>query len=238
MFKEFIPYNDQEIGLEGFIAYPSKEKQPTVVLCHAWNGRDEYICQQAQLIAGWGYAAFAIDIYGKGVLGKSPKENADLKQPFLSDRNLLKQRIIKGYETICTHPFIDETNMVVIGFGFGGVCALDFARYIKTLKGAISVYGHFEPPNKTANQLIKSKVLLLHGYDDPIVTMDELLQFQEELSANAVDWQTHLYSQSMHAFTTPSANSPELGIAYNQLSTKRAWKNIRNFVDEVLQPSS
>jgi len=26
MFKEFIPYKDQEIDLEGFIAYPSKKK--------------------------------------------------------------------------------------------------------------------------------------------------------------------------------------------------------------------
>jgi len=168
-------------------------------------------------------------------LGKSPKENANLKQPFLSDRNLLKQRIIKGYEAICTHPYIDKSNMVVIGFGFGGMCALDFARYIKTFKGVISVYGHFKPPNKSANQFIKSKVLLLHGYDDPIVTMDELCQFQEDLTASAVDWQTHLYSHSMHAFTTPTANSPELGISHNPLSTKRAWKSIRNFLDEVLQ---
>lgn len=233
MFKEIVPYYDQDVELEGFFAYPSKKKQPTIILCHAWNGRDEYICKKAELIASWGYGAFAIDIYGKGVLGHSPKENIALKQPFLSDRNLLKRRIICGYEKVCSHPFVDDTMIAVIGFGFGGICALDFARYIKSLRGVISVYGHFEAPNETANQSIESKVMILHGYNDPIVTIQELNQFQEELSFNAVDWQTHLYSQSMHAFTTPTANNPEMGIAYNPLSTKRAWGDIRNFLDNV-----
>lgn len=235
MFREFIPYQDQHVELEGYIAYPLRKKQPTVILCHAWSGRDKYICKKADLIASWGYAACAIDMYGKGVLGKSPKENSALKQPFLSDRNLLKQRLIRGCEAVCSHPFVDDTMIAVIGFGFGGICALDFARYFNTLKGVISVYGHFEPPNRTANRFIESKILILHGYDDPIVTMGELRQFQDELSSSAVDWQTHLYSQSMHAFTTPTANNKEMGILHNPLSTKRAWKNIQIFLEEVLQ---
>lgn len=85
----FIPYSDRGTSLEGFIAYPSQEKRPLVLLCHAWRGRDDFICEKAQQIASWGYIGFALDIYGKGILGKSKEENAALKKPFLDDRQLL-----------------------------------------------------------------------------------------------------------------------------------------------------
>lgn len=232
MLSEYVPYQDHE--LEGYLAYPKKAKQPAVILCHAWAGRDAYICEKADLISSWGYAAFAIDVYGKGVLGQSPSENKALKQPFLADRQLLKNRLLRGYEAACAHPFIDNDSFVVLGFGFGGLCALDLARAVPAIKGVISVYGHFEPPIKSAVQPIQSKVLILHGHDDPIDKMEELLQFQKRLSQNKTDWQTNIYSQSMHAFTTPTANNPEMGIAYNPVATERVWKDIRQFVDEVL----
>lgn len=122
----------------------------------------------------------------------------------------------------------------MLGFGFGGLCALDLARYVPKLKGVVSVYGHFEPPHENADQSIQSKILILHGYDDPIVKMDELFEFQKELSQNKTDWQTNVYSQSMHAFTTPTANNPEMGTVYNPVAAERAWKDIRQFVDETL----
>jgi len=37
------------------------------------------------------------------------------------------------------------------------------------LKGAVSVYGHFESPPNLSNRGIKAKLLLIHGYNDPIV---------------------------------------------------------------------
>lgn len=50
-----IPYKDKGIELEGFVATPSEEKRPVVILCHAWKGRDDFICEKAKAIAEWDY---------------------------------------------------------------------------------------------------------------------------------------------------------------------------------------
>ncbi len=228
MIKETVPY----ANFEGFAAHPYKEKRPLILLCHAWKGRDEFICKKAELVASLGYVGFAIDMYGKGVLGNSKEENAALKKPFIDDRALLQQRLLQGYETACALPYVDKEKIVVLGFGFGGICALDLARSGVPLKGAISIYGHFDPPKNVPTHPIKAKILILHGYNDPISPMDELYAFQKELENNKVDWQSHIYGNTFHAFATPSANDPAAGILYNPTSAKRAWKAVENFLAE------
>ncbi len=96
-----IPYQDQGVDLEAFVAYPTVKKRPVVILCHAWKGKDDFICEKAKAIAEWGYVGFALDMYGKGVLGKSKEENTALKKPFMENRQLLLNRVIEGFNLAC-----------------------------------------------------------------------------------------------------------------------------------------
>ncbi|MBS0620846.1 MAG: dienelactone hydrolase family protein [Verrucomicrobia bacterium] len=218
---------------EGFTAYPLQKRAPLVILCHAWKGRDEFICEQARLIASWGYVGFALDMYGKGVLGKSKEENTELKKPFLDDRRLLQSRILKALEVSSQLPYVDPQQIAVLGFGFGGICALDLARSGAPLQGAISVYGHFAPPPPELVKPIQAKILILHGYRDPVTPQKELRDFEEAMNRGMVDWQAHLYGDAMHAFATPGANDPVSGILYHPVAAKRATLAIRNFLDEI-----
>ena len=230
---QFIPYQDGEKQLEGFFAYQHPEKRPLVLLCHAWKGRDEFICEKATQIAALGYSAFALDMYGNGVLGNSREENRALKQPFIENRRLLQTRVLKGFDSALALPYVDMSRIAVLGFGFGGLCALDLARTGAALKGAVSIYGHFDPPQNCPQQRIKAKILILHGYNDPISPISELEHFQQELTREDVDWQTHLYGNTFHAFATPSANDPVAGIVYQPLSAARAWEQVERFFAEI-----
>lgn len=231
--KEAIQYSDGDCALEGFAAHPEGEMRPLVILCHAWRGLDDFICEKAERIAELGFAAFAIDMYGKGILGKNPEENAALKKPFLNDRSLLQQRLLKGYKTASALHFADASRIVALGYGFGAVCALDLARSGVPLHGAISVYGHFDPPKNIPKHPIKSKILILHGYNDPVAPLSELRAFENELVQQKVDWQTCLYGHTYHAFATPTANDASRGILYNPVSAKRSWQAIVNFLQEA-----
>jgi len=228
-----ITYHDKEHELEGFVAIPSEEKRPLVILCHAWKGRDEFICEKAKAIADCGYVGYALDMYGKGVLGHSKEENAAFKKPFIEDRQLLLRRVIAGYKTACSLPYVDSKRVAILGFGFGGVCALDLARSGADLKGAISIYGHFDPPSNLLMRFIKTKILILHGYYDPIAPQSELRNFELEMNKAGIDWQTHVYGTAMHAFATPGANDPESGILYNPIAASRAWAATHHFLDEI-----
>lgn len=118
-----IPYHDNGVDLEAFVAFPKEKKCPLVILCHAWKGRDEFICEKARLISKLGYVGFALDMYGKGVLGKSKEENVLLKKPFIQDRYLLNSRVKKALEAASHLPYVDSQRIASIGFGFGGICA-------------------------------------------------------------------------------------------------------------------
>lgn len=108
-----VPYQDNGVDLEGFAAYPDKGKQPLVILCHAWKGRDEFICDKARLIAEQGFACFALDMYGQGVIGKSKEENAALKRPFIQDRFLLNRRVTKALEVASHLPYVDRSIKLI-----------------------------------------------------------------------------------------------------------------------------
>ena len=97
-----IEYFDGSTCLEGYFAYDDSHSTPMpgVLISHAWGGRGEFVCEKARKLAALGYAALALDMYGKGILGQGVDENANLMQPFMDDRELLQRRMILALDTI------------------------------------------------------------------------------------------------------------------------------------------
>ncbi|MBI2743518.1 MAG: dienelactone hydrolase family protein [Chlamydiales bacterium] len=233
MHSALVAYEDGGAALEGFAAYSSEEKRPLVLLCHGWRGRDEFICEKARALAEAGYASFALDMYGKGILGRSKEENASLKRPFLEDRALLQRRVLKALDVASRLPYVDSKRIAAVGFGFGGLCALDLARSGADIRGVVSFYGHFDPPPSQLIRPIRAKILILHGYNDPQVRLSELQLFEREMDDSKIDWQVHLYGNTLHAFASPNVNVPESGLQYNPESAARAWSATINFLSEI-----
>ena len=126
----FIEYRDGDVLLEGRLARDDQFEgaRPGVLIAHAWSGRSDYEDSKADALARLGYAAFALDLYGKGVRGSNPEENAALMQPFLDDREMLQRRLLVALETLREQPEVDAARVAAIGFCFGGLCVLDIAR--------------------------------------------------------------------------------------------------------------
>ena len=234
---QLIEYYDNGTLLEGFLAYDGtiSTQRPAVLIAHTWVGRDKAVCNRAIQIAELGYVAFAGDMYGKNILGANPGENAQLMQPFINNRGLLQTRMLTALEILRQHHLVSPIQVAAIGYCFGGMCVLDLARTGVKLSAVISVHGLLQAPaNIDDNSCIHAKVLVLHGYDDPLAPPHEVHALQEELSAYQVDWQIHLYGNTMHAFTNVLANDATAGILYNENADKRAWRSITDFLDECM----
>jgi len=203
------------------------------MVCHAWAGRSEFEDEKAIELAKLGYTGFALNLYGKGVLGSGPDENAALMTPFLDDRPMLQKRLQLSLEAMQSQPEVDEAKIAAIGFCFGGLCVLDIARTGATLAGIVSFHGLFGAPGNTSGNKVKAKILALHGWDDPMATPDAVVALSEELSAMDADWQLHGYGNTLHAFTNPEANDPAMGTVYNGTADRRSWKAMRNFLAEL-----
>ena len=231
-----VNYLDGGTLLQAFFAYDDsfEERRPAVLISHAWGGRDEFVNNKAKQLAELGYVAFALDMYGQGILGKSPEENAVLMQPFIDDRQLLQKRINAALYAVTLLPWVDDSRIAAIGFCFGGLCVLDLARMGADVKGVVSFHGLLYTPENSEKKPVKAKVLALHGHDDPMATADQLKAFTTEMTDLNVDWQLHSYGNTVHAFTNPMANNPEMGTVYNETADKRSWQSMKNFLEEVL----
>lgn len=234
MPHEYLQYNDNSTQLEGYLAYPDNAPScPLVLIAHAWRGRDAFVCQKANELAQLGYAGFALDMFGKGILGRSIEENSRLIKPFLDDRELLRQRILLALNIAQKHPRVDNKRIAAMGYCFGGLCVLDLARSGADIRGVISFHGLLNPPTNISQPAITAKVLVLHGYNDPMVPPQEVHNFAEEMQLRNVDWQIHMYGNTQHAFTNPEANDTTLGTIYNSVAADRSWQSMQNFLQEI-----
>ena len=89
---EVIDYKHGDTPLEGYLAYDDSftGKRPGILVCHEWSGHNAYARKRAEQLAALGYVAFALDMYGKGVLAKDPKEAAEKAAVFKNDRMLMR----------------------------------------------------------------------------------------------------------------------------------------------------
>ena len=229
-----VEYDCDGTLLEGYLAWDdSAGPAPAVAIAHTWAGRGAFEEGKARALAEQGYVGFAIDMYGKGILGTTVEENTALMTPLVEDRGLLQRRINRAIEVLREQPEADASRVAAMGFCFGGLCVLDLARSGADVKGVVSFHGLFNPPGDGATRAITAKVLCLHGYDDPMAQPDSLLALAQELTQAGADWQVHAYGHTQHAFTNPNAADPDMGTVYNPDADRRSWQALSNFLDEI-----
>jgi dienelactone hydrolase len=146
----YIDYRIDDGMFEGYLAYAPKliASAPCVLVAHDWSGPQQSTRVVAEKLARCGYVGFELDVYGKDVRGSLTGDNSGLMAPLMEDRSLLRRRLLAGLRFAQQHPQVDGTRVAVVGFCFGGLCALDLARAAPPgLAGAISVHGVLTPPN-------------------------------------------------------------------------------------------
>lgn len=235
MKKIKIEYHDDDTLLEGYCCYNDQDhhKKAAVLVFHDWSGKNEFACQKAQKLAELGYVGFAVDMYGKGKLGKTKEEKQNLMSPLVNDRKKLQKRAYAAFAALKKQDFVDPYQIGAIGFCFGGLCALDLARMGAPLKGVVSFHGDLRPPQFQEQQQIQAKILVLHGYDDPLVKHEQIPAFAEEMTRAKVDWEIDIYGHTMHGFTNPEANDPNFGTVYSKEADRKSWVAMKHFFADL-----
>ncbi len=236
-----------EINGENFKGYwsfpeeeePSAEKRPAILIAHAWMGQDQFARHKADELAQLGYIGFAADLYGEGRTAANAEEAQKLMLPLFENRQLLQKRIRGAFEIVRKHPGVDPAKIGGIGFCFGGLTIIELLRSGADVKGAVSFHGvlankmgSIQAKTVPIAKEIKGSLLVLHGNEDPLVSQQDILDFQKEFTAAQVDWQMNIYSHTSHAFTNPQADDVEHGLIFKPRSSERAWWAIIHFFSE------
>jgi len=238
MKTEVVEYRQGDVALEGYLAYDDsfQGKRPGILVAHEWYGHNRYVRRRAEELARLGYVAFALDMYGKGVLAKDAKEAAALSGIYKGDRALMRARAAAGLDVLRKRPEVDTARLAAIGYCFGGTTVLELARSGADLKAVVSFHGGLDTPTPADARNIKGKVLAMQGGDDPFVPAKQVEAFEDEMRKGGVDWQFITYGGAVHSFTNPdSGNDNSKGAAYNERADRRSWEAMKVFFDETLK---
>lgn len=231
-----VEYKDGDVVLQGWAAWEDgfKDTRPGILVVHEWWGHGPYARKRAEQLAKLGYTAFALDMYGKGVLAKNHEEAGKLAGAFFGDREAMRKRALAGLEQLKKLPFIDANKLGAIGYCFGGTTVLELARAGTNLKGVASFHGNLTTPVPAADKP-KASILVLHGADDASVNPG-VPGFIEEMRKSKADWQLVQYGGAVHSFTVPEAGTDTAkGMAYNKEADRRSWSAMREFFEEAFK---
>jgi len=231
-----VNYVDGNQKLSGLAAIPktSLNENPGVLILPAWMGIDEHAKDAATQLADLGYHTLIADIYGLGNKPNTPQE-AGQQAGFYKKNSQDYQRRIQLALNELIKKGANPNKIVVIGYCFGGTGAIEAARTNMKVQGVVSFHGGLGKDEARKVEIIQPHVLVLHGADDPYVSLKEVQLFQDEMRTSKADWQMVYYSNAVHAFTERKAgNDNSKGAAYNENAAKRSWKAMLQFLNEIL----
>jgi dienelactone hydrolase len=206
----------------------SPAPRPVVLIAGTFMGRSAFEEGKARSLAELGYVAVAIDLYGVENWPATADEARAQMDALNADRGELKTRLFAALDTaLGSGGPVDPARVAAIGFCFGGKCVLDLARSGADVAGVVSFHGLYDPP-PFGQDGIKAKILVLHGWDDPLDPPETVLGLARELTDAGADWQVHAYGLTGHAFTNPAREG-----MYSPVFDKRSWQAMRNFLDEI-----
>lgn len=229
-----VPLDHRGAELEGvLVSRRDGLTRPGVIIFPTVMGVSDLELGYARQLVELGYTGLVADLYGKKFRG-APRETVRPEMDRLrQDRAGLRRLLLAWLEQARALGAVDSERIVAIGFCFGGQCALDLARSGADVAGVASFHGLLDPPGLPL-QPVQAKVLVFHGWDDPLAAPETVMALGGELTEAGVDWQVHAFGGVGHSFTNPAADGSTPGLEYNALAAERAWSSLINFLEELL----
>lgn len=227
--------------LVGHLAMPAdlQGSVPAVVVCPEWWGLTAYPKQRAEELAAQGYAALAIDVYGEGKVTDQASQATTWMSDLLANQDLLMQRAKAGLDTLAAQSGVDATRMAAIGFCFGGKIALDMARQGYDLKGVVTFHGNLSPKLPAKAGQVKAELLIEHGAEDSMVSMESLEQFRQEMDAAQVRYHVDVYPGAKHGFTNPVADDRArvngIDLGFNAKAAEQSIQAMLAFFERIFK---
>lgn len=234
-----VSYQANGTTLKGYLAYDDaiKGKRPAVLVVHEWWGHNSYARKRADMLAGLGYTALAVDMYGDGRQADHPDEAGKFAAEVSRNMPLAKARFEAGMQLLRKHKTVDAKQLAAIGYCFGGGVVLHMARIGENLKGVASFHGSLGTDSPAQPGKVKARILSFTGEDDPMISADAVAAFKQEMEQAGANYRVVTYPGVKHSFTNPDAD--ELGrkfnlpLAYNAEADHDSWQQTKTFLRMV-----
>lgn len=211
---------------------PAAGEQPGLLLFPNFLGTKEWDFAKAEKLAALGFKVLVVDYYGQGRRGSNMEEGSALLQELVADRALMRDKLKAHHAELFKLPGVKAGRAAAVGFCLGGKCVLDLARSGADIAGVVN-HGIYDAP-PFPNAPIVAKLLIAHGWNDPLCPPEAVVGLGKELTDADVDWQLIAYSKTGHAFTANDVPADEGNTFGFQPDTdRRSWQATLNFFAET-----
>jgi dienelactone hydrolase len=234
-----VEYSSQGVVLKGYLAYDEhlKGKRPGILVVHEWWGHNEYARKRARMLAGLGYTALAVDMYGDGKQAGHPDEAGKFSSELMKNFDVAQARFAAALEFLKQQPTVAADRIAAIGYCFGGGVVLNMARQGSELKGVVSFHGSLAAIKPAQTGKVKAKILVLHGADDKFISPEQIEAFKQEMKTMKADFQFISYPGAIHSFTNPDADTYakkfNLPLGYNADADRKSWEEMKKFLKTI-----
>lgn len=233
--RQTLVYDGPGGPFEGVAAWDDSVEgaRPAVLVVPNILGQKEADNRKAEALAELGYVALAADVFGQGKRKTHGDDNiAEYMNELNADRGLLRDRLAASLAALTSLPQADADKAAALGFCFGGKCVLDMARAGLAIRGGVSFHGVYDRPDYANVAPVTAKLLVCHGWNDPLCPPDATVALANELTASGADWQLHAYGHAGHAFTDIDRQGGG-DIAYEPRADHRSRRAMQDFLAEL-----
>ncbi len=214
--------------VSGFLARPADatDNLPGVILIHEWWGLNDNIRAMAEQVAGHGYVALAVDLYG-GKIAQNAVEARELVGLSMKNSAAIEQNLRQAYSYLTTEA--GAVRVGTLGWCFGGGWSLNTALLMPAdIDATVIYYGRLVTDPEQLNSL-GMPVLGIFGSEDRGIPLESVNTFDAAMRELGKDVTIKVYEGARHAFANPSGQS------YDPQAAEDAWALTVSFLDSHLK---
>jgi carboxymethylenebutenolidase len=231
-----VPVLEQELAygegaktnLVGFLAMPrdAAEPLPGIIVIHEWWGLNDNIKAMTRRLAGEGYVALAVDLYG-GATAETPDVAQELMTALLAEPAAANRNLQQAYDYL--EKYALAPRIAAVGWCLGGGWSLQTALlYPDTLDAVVMYYG---APITDRSRLatVNAPILGFFGGLDESIPVRQVQDFRATLQDLGKNAEVLIYPRADHAFANPSGGN------YNEEAADDAWQKTVAFLTRHLK---
>jgi carboxymethylenebutenolidase len=219
------------VELRGYLAHPAAGAagRPGLLVIHEWWGLNDNVRAMTRRLAGEGYQALAVDLYGGKVATTSDEASATMSAAMASP-----DRLLANLRAAARH-LRDEAKapkLGVLGWCFGGGWSLETALELGgEIDAAVVYYGRtVSDPAELAK--LKAPLLGLFGELDQGIPVAGVREMEAALGKLGKTATIVVYPNANHAFANPT------GPRYQKEAAADAWQRTTSFLAAQLAPAA
>jgi carboxymethylenebutenolidase len=223
-----VAYGEMDgMPIIGYLARPADTRRtyPGLIVIHEWWGLNDNIQQMTERLAGEGYVALAVDLFGS--TADTPEAARSQVMAASEHPERLEDNLRQAFHYLQTEQ--NAPRIASIGWCFGGSWSLRTALLLPDeLDAAVIYYGGQLETDPEVLAPLTMPILGIFGELDTNPPVETVQAFEAALNQLGKEVEIHIYENADHAFANSS------GTRYNPEAAEAAWEQTTAFLERHL----